>query len=68
MTIVKPHTLNRPMHELRQLRERPELIETLAREEMLRIVLYAVSAEEFGRQGIRPLVRNNENPELVAQG
>lgn len=54
MTITKPHTLNRPMHELRQLRENPELVKKLSEEERDRIALYAIIREEMDRDGLKP--------------
>lgn len=53
MTIVKPHTLNRPLAELRQLRERPELVELLSHEEILKLARYAIEAEEWQRDGLK---------------
>lgn len=53
MTITKPHTLNRPLAELRQLRENPELIEQIPTEELRRLAFYAIVTEEMNRDGLR---------------
>jgi hypothetical protein len=61
MVITKPHTLNRPLAELRQLREQPELIEQIPTEELRRIALYAITREDRDRPHVCPPESNHRD-------